>query len=104
MLRTNFSNGSLRHAQLVSVRGAKFNGADLRYATFADADLTQADFRDSRLDAAEFHGASYVKSKPPIGLPDDILSRCKPLDNDDGPESQGLHQSHLVIVGTLIKA
>jgi Pentapeptide repeats (8 copies) len=102
LLKANLSDCSLRGAQLASIRDACLRNCDLRDARFYFADLTGVDFSGARVQGAEFVECSYNKDKPPIGLPERILARCKAETGELEEQPADQASAELYIDGTLI--
>ncbi len=74
----DFSFGSLVGARLGCCPRANFKSARLHGADFRGVEISGCDFTDAKgLDAVLFEGAAYDLSCPPMGLPPQILARCK---------------------------
>jgi len=77
---TDFTASSLKGAKIGFCRHAIFKDADLSNA-LVDGDVTGVDFTGARMKGVviqEF--CTYQKGSPPIGLHEDLLARCKEVD------------------------
>ena len=82
MERADFSSADLRGARLGSVEFAPFRGARLDGADFDGAIITGADFQGGVVKDARFERCGYLPQTPPLNLPDDCLSHCRPFPSE----------------------
>jgi hypothetical protein len=87
LLVPDFTSAQFCHAKMAGCRigtvdHASFLGADLRGADFEMATISGSDFTEACLDEARFEHCRYLRSAPPVGLPDAVLRRCSPFPAD----------------------
>lgn len=75
----DFEGASLKGAQLGCGRNVSYRGARMDAGTdFRNIEITGCDFTGGiGLELALWDGAVYDQSNPPIGLPTEVLARCK---------------------------
>lgn len=83
-----FCHSSLYGSKIILANKCVFVGADLRTASFESCDVSGANFTDAMLDSINWERTFYYKGIPPIGLPEDVMTRLKQLDADDYDEAQ----------------
>lgn len=72
----NFEGACLKGAKLGSCPKANLRSARLQGAAFR-GDVSGADFTGTELHDTDFSDAYYFDGTPPVGLPPEILARCK---------------------------
>jgi hypothetical protein len=83
MKGVNFDGSSLVGSRIGCCPLASFKAADLRSADLRDGEFTACDFSAARLDNTMFDGATYDATRPPIGLPDELLRICKAVPSNE---------------------
>ena len=85
---TDFTASSLRGAKIGFCPHAIFRDTDLSHAVI-NGDLTGVDFTGARMEGVEIQEfCTYERTSPPIGLPTELLSRCKAVE-DEPSEAAG---------------
>lgn len=79
----NFDGTGLRGARIGCCPNASFQYARLTGAIFCD--ISGCDFTGAELDGIVLTDVTYDESRPPVGLPPELLSLCKPDIFEDFP-------------------
>ena len=92
--RADFTDSSLRGAQIGCCPRAVFRQADLTGAVIS-GDISGTDFTDARFDGVDLRDSSYMRGSPPLGLPPGVLSQCRE-EPDEPTEAAGRLQERPV--------
>lgn len=77
--KADFSGSSLKNALLGCGRNVSYRGCRLDHADLTLVEISGCDFTDcSGLETALFDRAVYDPENPPVGLPLDVLAKCRP--------------------------
>ena len=75
----DFTGASLKNARLGCGRNVSYRNCRVDNADFALVEISGCDFTGcTGIETARFDNAVYDPANPPIGLPAEILARCKP--------------------------